>query len=65
VAMGQSVHQYLLRRRVEWAAALLTGTEQPIADIAMTTGFSSQSHLTTAFRRVYSTTPAAYRHQRH
>jgi AraC family transcriptional regulator len=60
-AVGRSVHQYLLGRRVEWAAALLGATEQSIAEVALATGFCSQSHLTTAFHRVYGTTPGAYR----
>jgi AraC family transcriptional regulator len=63
-AMGGSVHRYLLRRRVEWAAALLVSTEQTIAEIALQTGFSSQAHLTTAFRHFYGTTPAAHRRDR-
>jgi AraC family transcriptional regulator len=60
-ATGGSLHRYLLRRRLEWAAALLVSTEQTIAEIALETGFSSQAHLTTAFRHMYGTTPAAYR----
>jgi AraC family transcriptional regulator len=64
-AVGKSVHRYLLGRRVEWARALLAGTEQSIAEIALATGFSSQAHLTTAFRRLNGTTPAAYRRGRH
>jgi AraC family transcriptional regulator len=63
-AMGQSVHQHILCRRVESAAALLGGTDQSIAEIALATGFSSQAHLTTAFQRLNRTTPAAYRRQR-
>jgi AraC family transcriptional regulator len=63
-AMGRSVHRYVLGRRIEWAAALLRDTEQPIADIALVTGFYSQSHLTTAFGRRFGTTPSAYRRQR-
>jgi AraC family transcriptional regulator len=62
-AMGRSVHQYLLRRRLELAAALLSGAEQPIVEVALATGFCSQSHLTTTFQRVYGTTPAAYRRE--
>jgi AraC family transcriptional regulator len=62
-ATGRSVHQHLLRRRVEWAAALLRDTVQPIVDMALAVGFCSQAHLTTAFQRVYGTTPAAYRRQ--
>ena len=63
-AMGRSVHQHVLCRRVERAAALLGGTDQPIAEIALATGFSSQAHLTTAFQRLNRTTPAAYRRLR-
>ena len=62
-AMGRSVHQYLLKRRLEWAAALLGGAEQPIVEVALATGFCSQSHLTTTFQRLYGTTPAAYRRE--
>jgi AraC family transcriptional regulator len=63
-AKGTSVHRYLLGRRVEWAAALLSGTEQSVAEVALATGFSSQAHLTTAFQRLNGTTPAAYRRER-
>jgi len=62
-ATGHSVHQYLLKRRLEWAAALLGGAEQAIAEVALMTGFCSQSHLTTTFLRLYGTTPAAYRRE--
>jgi AraC-like DNA-binding protein len=61
---GFAPHQYVLGRRVERARALLARGERSITEVALTVGFSSQSHLTTAFRRVYGTTPAAYRNQR-
>jgi AraC-like DNA-binding protein len=32
-------------------------------DIGLAVGFSSQSHLTTVFRRFMKTTPAAYREE--
>jgi len=60
-AMGESLHRYVLGRRGESAAALLGAAEPSIAEIALRTGFSSQAHLTTAFQRLYHTTPAAYR----
>ncbi|WP_212747094.1 helix-turn-helix domain-containing protein [Marinobacter alexandrii] len=34
-----------------------------LAEIAYTTGFSSQSHMTTAFTRTLGVTPGALRHQ--
>jgi AraC family transcriptional regulator len=63
-AMGLPAHRYLLNRRLECAAALLLGTKRSIADVALAIGFSSQAHLTSAFQRVYRTTPAVYRRQR-
>lgn len=60
-AMGLSPHQYVLRRRVERATALLKNPDVCLKALAHEVGFSSQSHLTRAFRRVYGTTPGAYR----
>jgi AraC family transcriptional regulator len=60
-ATGQSPHQYVVARRVEHARELLTGTTLPIAEISLTAGFSSQSHLTSWFRRLVGVSPAAYR----
>ncbi|REE99635.1 helix-turn-helix domain-containing protein [Thermomonospora umbrina] len=63
-ATGLSPHRYVLERRLERAAGLLRADgRRPIADIAHQVGFSSQSHLTTAFRRRYGTTPHAYRRE--
>jgi AraC family transcriptional regulator len=58
---GTPLHQYVIARRVERAKVLLRDANVPIATIAIDCGFASQSHLTTAFRRVVGTTPAAYR----
>jgi len=60
---GLSPHQYVLRRRVERAATLLKNRDTCLKALALDVGFSSQSHLTEAFRRVYGTTPGAYRDQ--
>jgi AraC family transcriptional regulator len=43
---------------------MLTQGDWSISEIALTVGFSSQSQLTTSFRRVYGITPGAYRNQR-
>ncbi|RZS30569.1 AraC family transcriptional regulator [Herbihabitans rhizosphaerae] len=60
-ATGQPPHRYVVARRVDRAAELLTATALPIAEIAHLAGFSSQSHLTTVFRKVLGATPHAYR----
>jgi len=59
--VGEPPHQYVLARRIEAARTLLGTTEEPIADIAYATGFSSQSHMTTTFRREIGVTPAQLR----
>jgi AraC family transcriptional regulator len=61
--VGQSPHQYVLDRRVARAQTLLQGTALPIADVADAVGFSSQSHLSTWFRRLVGVSPAVYRGQ--
>ena len=59
--IGMPPHQYLLRKRVKRAIALKRDPEKSIAEIALSCGFSSQSHLASAFRRVTGTTPGAWR----
>jgi AraC family transcriptional regulator len=61
--VGKSPHQYVLDRRIARARALLRDTTIPIADVALATGFSSQSHMSTWFRRLVGVSPANYRNQ--
>lgn len=58
---GTTVHQHVLHRRVEQAKRLLAATDEAIADIAYRTGFSSQSHLATTFKKLTGVTPGDYR----
>lgn len=60
-AYGVTLHQHVMRRRIERAKTLLISTDEPVSDIAYGTGFSSQSHLATAFRKFTGVTPGAYR----
>ena len=60
-AIGQSPHQYVLARRIERARELLRDTDLPIVDVALASGFSSQSHLSNWFVRIVGVSPAAYR----
>lgn len=62
--MTKSPHQYIVERRVAAAKKQLDQTDTPIAQIAYDCGFSSQSHLTVTFRRVYGTTPGMQRRKR-
>ncbi|WEX09531.1 AraC family transcriptional regulator [Chelativorans sp. AA-79] len=49
--------------RLSFAEKLLVETEMTIAEVAYLSGFSSQSHLTSAMRRYKKVTPALIRSQ--
>jgi len=58
---GVSAHRYVVQARVDRAKDLLTKSSLSLAQIAIDCGFSSQSHLTSVFKRYVGLTPAAYR----
>ncbi|MGF1605989.1 MAG: helix-turn-helix domain-containing protein [Rhodothalassiaceae bacterium] len=60
-AFGKTPYSLVQERRVERARQLLGGRSLALAEIALTCGYSSQSHFTTAFRRAVGCTPAQYR----
>jgi AraC family transcriptional regulator len=60
-ATGKTPHRYLTEKRIERACELLQNPHCSLVDVSLAVGFSSQSHLTTVFRRFMKTTPAAYR----
>jgi AraC-like DNA-binding protein len=60
-AFGESPHAYLLTRRLERAAALLRNTDNSVADICIAVGLTSIGSFTTSFKRMFGTTPTAYR----
>lgn len=60
---GEPPHQYVVTRRIEAARNMLNETGQTIADIAYATGFSSQSHMTSTFKRSLGMTPGQLRAQ--
>ena len=61
-AFGTSVGEYVRARRIEAAQLALHDPARSINEIALTLGFSSQSHFTRVFRRRTGLTPLAYRH---
>jgi AraC family transcriptional regulator len=58
---GCTVGAYVRRERVALACHHLTNSDEPLADIALLTGFTDQSHFTRIFKRQIGLTPAAYR----
>jgi AraC-like DNA-binding protein len=60
-ATGLPPHAWRTQRRIQLARRLL-GEGVPIAEVALATGFTDQSHFTTAFRKVVGATPGQYRH---
>ena len=54
---GMPVHQYVIRRRVEHARALLTTTAMPASEVAAAAGFAHQSHMAAMMRRLLGHTP--------
>ena len=60
-ATGFSPHKYLILQRIERAQNLLNQNKLSIAEISYQLGFNSQSHFTTAFRKITGITPKSYR----
>lgn len=60
-SVGMPVHQYVIRRRVEYATELLRRGDRPLAEIALQAGFSNQSHMARWTRRIMGATPQTLR----
>lgn len=58
---NQTVHQFILTKRLEAAYRLLTTTDLPIKQLAAMTGFRSITTFTMQFRKKYDVTPGALR----
>ena len=56
---GLPIHQYIIRRRVEYARGLISTTDLQFSEIATKAGFSHQSHMTSTMRRLLGTTPSS------
>lgn len=64
-ATGTTLHAALVERRIARARSLIEaasrrGAHASLAEVAAATGFSSHSHMTTAFRRVLGITPSEW-----
>ncbi len=60
-ATGFTPYEYVLDLRLKRAQELLREANSSIIDVALSCGFSSQSHMTSVFRRHLATTPGRFR----
>jgi AraC family transcriptional regulator len=60
-SFGMPPHKYVMVARIERAKQLVANGLDPLADVALASGFNSQSHLTTTFRRFVGVSPLVYR----
>jgi AraC-like DNA-binding protein len=63
-SVGQSPHEYIIRRRMERAQGLMLSTDKGLSEIAAECGLADQPHFTRLFRRVVGESPAAWRRAR-
>jgi AraC family transcriptional regulator len=61
---GEGLQETVMRRRTEQAVHLLRTTDQPIAQVALATGFCDQSHMNRVIRHLTGRTPARVRAER-
>jgi len=60
-SVGMPPHCYVLQRRIERAQHMLVSTQLPLSEIALSAGFSDQSHLARHFRRMTGLSPSLVR----
>ncbi len=58
-ATGFTPHAYLMQRRIDLARRLIAGGAA-LADVAASSGFADQSHMTRLFVRKYGVSPGTY-----
>jgi AraC-like DNA-binding protein len=59
---GVTPHQYLVRRRLARAAALLAEQTLPVTEVALESGFADLSNFVRTFGRVAGVSPGRFRH---
>ena len=58
---GVTPHRYLIRLRMEAAAAMLADTDMDVIQVAIACGYRSAAHFTAAFQKHFSKLPSLYR----
>jgi AraC family transcriptional regulator len=64
LAVGESPHAFVVRRRLEQACHLMMTSAEPLSEIALCVGFSDQAHLCRLFRQAFGRSPASWRRER-
>ena len=59
--IGETLHDYVYRRRIEKAQNLMLTTDEALCQIALACGFADQAHFTRRFRQSTGQTPYAWR----
>jgi AraC family transcriptional regulator len=60
-AFGEAPHAFVARLRLDSALAALRGSEEPITEVALRSGFETHSAFTTAFRKRFGQAPREFR----
>jgi AraC family transcriptional regulator len=60
-SLGFSPMEYVVVRRVERAKAMISGTREPLAEVALACGFADQAHLNRRFRDIVGVSPGRWR----
>jgi AraC-like DNA-binding protein len=61
VSFGMSSHRWLIRLRIEYAKDLLRHTGEPLAQIALRSGFGDQPAFSRTFQRIVGRSPGRWR----
>ena len=63
-SFGKSPHAYVMRRRLEKACHLMMTSSESLSQIALSVGFSDQSHLCKRFKQALGESPSNWRRER-
>jgi AraC family transcriptional regulator len=63
-SFGESPHAYVMRRRLEKACHLMMTSSDSLSQIALSVGFSDQSHLCKRFKEALGQSPSNWRRER-
>jgi len=61
---GESPHVYVMRRRFEKACHLMITSSESLSQIALSAGFSDQSHFCKRFKQAIGQSPSKWRRER-